>query len=478
MSETGNLTRMQERMLVFAAIVAIFLSVLNSTNINIALPSLIEYYHTDMATVQWIVVGYMMATGLILPTIGYFMDKYSGRRLMLFGLILLAVASILCAVTPTIELMIGCRILQGIAGGIIMPVPSALVYQFVPRERQLMTISVVSMVTSVGVALGPSVSGVLIHYWGWRAIFLINLPLIFLDILLVLKFVPHYTIPSDSKLDILGLCCVSVGTVGLLLGFSRGNGAGWTSPVTIGMLVGSVALLVFFVWHELHIHIPLLNFTVFRHLGFTFGFMQNSVAAIATCLAPIYMSLFLQDVLGMDSMQAGLSMFLPSILMAVMAPIAAKGAEKFSSRIVIFCGMILLLYATWEISHFALSTTILMFTVWLSLRYIGLGMITPMVNNFAMSSVPVQLVSHASAMIAWTRQMISTISVNLFSLLYSNHILLYTAQGLASQMDAAEQARFIECTAINDVNFYSLLILLVSAPMIYFMRDRLLERKH
>jgi len=83
-----------------------------------------------------------------------------------------------------------------------------------------------------------------------------------------------------------------VGTVGLLLGFSRGNGAGWTSPVTIGMLVSSVALLVFFVWHELHIHIPLLNFTVFRHLGFTFGFMQNSVAAIATCLAPIYMSLF------------------------------------------------------------------------------------------------------------------------------------------------------------------------------------------
>ena len=69
MNETGNLTRMQERMLVFAAIVAIFLSVLNSTNINIALPSLIEYYHTDMATVQWIVVGYMMATGLILPTL-------------------------------------------------------------------------------------------------------------------------------------------------------------------------------------------------------------------------------------------------------------------------------------------------------------------------------------------------------------------------------------------------------------------------
>ena len=118
--------------------------------------------------------------------------------------------------------------------------------------------------------------------------------------------------------------------------------------------------------------------------------MQNSVAAIATCLAPIYMSLFLQDVLGMDSMQAGVSMFLPSILMAVMAPVAAKGAEKFSSRFVIFCGMILLLYATWEISHFALSTTILMFTVWLSLRYIGLGMITPMVNNSSICNLSFQ----------------------------------------------------------------------------------------
>ncbi|MGM9526231.1 MAG: DHA2 family efflux MFS transporter permease subunit [Peptococcaceae bacterium] len=475
MDETTDLTRSQENMLVFAAIVGAFLSVLNSTNINIALPSLMEYYQTDMASAQWIVVGYMMATGLILPTVGYFMDRFSGRNLMVLGLALLAAASILCAMAPTVELMVAARILQGMAGGIIMPVPSAMVYQFIPRERQLMTISIVSMVVSVGVAMGPSVSGVLIHYWNWKAIFLINIPAALLDILLVLKFVPCHKMATGSKLDLTGLFCASAGTVGLLLGFHQGDALGWTSPVTVLLLLGSIAMLSFFIWHALHISVPLLNFRVFQYAGFTYGFLLNSVATIATCLAPLYMSLFLQDVLGLDAMRAGLSMFVPSMLMAAMAPVAAKWAERWSRRLVIFAGMVVLILATWRISNFALSTTILAFTIWLSLRYIGLGLINPLVNNFAMSAVPVKLVSHASAMIAWTRQMISTISVSLFSLLYSNHMLRYTAQNMGAQLGQTDQLRLIECTAINDVNFYSLLILLICVPMIYFMKDQLLE---
>ena len=144
----GQLSKTQENMLIVTVMLGCFISVLNITNINIVLPNLMTFFDTDMASVQWIVVSYMLASGLIMPACGYFMDKFSCKNLFIVGVVMLAGASALCAMAPTIELMIAARVLQGLAGGILMPVPGTLVYQFIPRERQLMTMSWVSMMTS------------------------------------------------------------------------------------------------------------------------------------------------------------------------------------------------------------------------------------------------------------------------------------------------------------------------------------------
>ena len=162
-----TLTRNGERLLIFALVIGSFLAVVNTTTINIALPSFRDYFQADIKTVQWLVVGYMLANGLVMPTIGYFMDRFSGCRLFITGLVILLVTSVVCAVAPSIEILIAARIGQGLAGGILMPVPGALVYQFIPRERQLMTISLVSMVVSVGVALGPTRFFCSMCRWCW-----------------------------------------------------------------------------------------------------------------------------------------------------------------------------------------------------------------------------------------------------------------------------------------------------------------------
>lgn len=476
MSDGQKLTRNGERLLIFAVMLGSFLAVINTTTINIALPSFREYYHTDIKTVQWLVVGYMLANGLVMPTVGYFMDRFSGSRLFALGLVIMLATSLVCGIAPNIEILIAARIGQGLAGGILMPVPGALVYQFIPRERQLMTISLISMVTSVGVALGPTLAGVLINYWGWRAIFFFNVPVALVDLFLVLKYVPVKILSAGQRLDVLGLACASIGTVGLLVGFNQGSELGWTSPVVIGTLAISTAAMAYFIWHEVRIKMPMLNFSVFGYAGFTYSFLLNSTTSIATCLSPMFMALFLQDVLQMNALHAGLAMFLPSLVMALMAPVAAKSAERFSRRAVISLGMVALLWATWELSRFSLETTIIAFTLWLSLRYVGLGLMIPLINNFAMSAVPMKLASHASAMLNWTRQLISTISISVFSILYGSHMLRYTQQGLGASAPAT-QDRLIECMAINDVNFYSLLLLAVCVPLIYFLKDKLLAQE-
>ncbi len=472
-----TLTRNGERLLIFALVIGSFLAVVNTTTINIALPSFRDYFQADIKTVQWLVVGYMLANGLVMPTIGYFMDRFSGCRLFITGLVILLVTSVVCAVAPSIEILIAARIGQGLAGGILMPVPGALVYQFIPRERQLMTISLVSMVVSVGVALGPTLAGVLINYWGWRAIFLFNVPVVLVDLLLVVKYVPVKVLSAGQRLDVMGLACASIGTVGLLIGFNQGSELGWTSPMVVATLSISSLALIYFIFHEVRIKMPMLNFAVFGYAGFTYSFLLNSTASIATCLSPLFMAFFLQDVMQLNALHAGLAMFVPSLLMALMAPVAAKSAERFSRRAVIFCGMLILLVATWELSNFSLATTLVGVTVWMSLRYAGLGLMIPLVNNFAMSAVPVKLTSHASAMLNWTRQLISTISVSVFSVIYASHMLRYAREGLGAEAPAV-QNRLIECVAINDVNFYSLLLLAACLPLVYFLKDHLLAQEN
>ncbi|MBQ2003582.1 MAG: hypothetical protein II239_00990, partial [Peptococcaceae bacterium] len=165
----------------------------------------------------------------------------------------------------------------------------------------------------------------------------------------------------------------------------------------------------------------------------------------------------------------------PSMLMAFMAPVSAKGVVRFGYRSVILWSMLLLCVVTWQMSLFSVETTMLLFLFWFSLRYVALGLLTPPINNFAMMSVPVRITSHASSMMAWARQFISTVSTSMFSLLYAGNILKYMAEGVAVEEGAQMQMRIIEGMAISDVNVGCTIILLISVPLVLLLKDHLIE---
>lgn len=309
-------------LLIVSLLIGSFLSTLNLTNINIALPTLMTHYNTDMATVQWVIVGFMLTNGLVMPTIGYFTDRFGGRNLFTFGLLTLAVSSALCAIAPNIEVLIAARLLQGISGGIIMPVPFTLVYQFVSRERQLMTTSIVSVAIAMETALGPTVAGLFIESYGWQSLFLFNIPFALLDCVLVMKFVPHRAFNVEKKLDVIGLIVSAIATVAILFGFNQGSSLGWTSPVTIVLLAVSAICLAYFILRELKIQEPMLNFNVFRYKGFRYTFLFNTVSNIALCLTPMFMAIFLQSITGLNALEAGLAMLIPALFMGIMSPIS------------------------------------------------------------------------------------------------------------------------------------------------------------
>lgn len=458
-----NKTVINEKLFVAALAIGAFIATLNMTNINIALPFIITEFQSNMSTIQWVVTGCMLTCGLAMPTIGYFMDRFGGRNLFLAGLILLAVSSLLCALSFNVPFLIGARLLQGVSIGIINTIPMAIVYQILEPEKQLPAISMISMVLSVGVAMGPSVSGVFVDLWGWQAIFLLNVPVALLDAVLIYKFIPQKVMDADKKLDTVGLITSMIGTVGLLVGFSQGDTLGWTSPITISILTVSIISLVFFVCYEIKKHNPMLNFSVFLYKGFVLMFVLNTVSQMATNIAPMFMSLFLQNVSGYSATVTGLAMIIPSLAMAVMAPVAAKSKKYFSSRTIILVSMIALTFATWQLSRFTVATTIVGFTIWMSLRYAGMGLMSPIISNYSMTSVPVALISHASAMMNWSRQLLSTVSMSLFSILYSNRLAALSVEAI--DMRIAEQQ------AIGMVNEISAFLVALTIPLILLVKE-------
>ena len=475
MENQQNTSNNKEIFLIISLLIGAFLSTLNMTNINIALPTLMTHFNTDMATVQWIVVGFMLTNGLIMPAIGYFTDRFGGRNLFAFGLMTLAVSSALCAIAPNIEVLIAARLLQGISGGIIMPVPFTLVYQFVSRERQLMTTSIVSVAIALGTALGPTVAGLFIDNFGWPSLFLFNIPFALLDCVLVMKFVPHRAFNVNKKLDIAGLLASMIATVTILFGFNQGSKLGWTSPVTIVLLAVGVTCLTYFIARELKTQDAMLNFHVFRYKGFRYTFVFNAVANIALCLTPMFMAIFLQSVTGLNALEAGLAMLVPALFMGVMSPVSAKCTKYVSKQMLILLGMLIFLLATWQLSLFTVTTTILAFNIWLSVRYIGIGLMNPLLTDFSMGSVPPALSGHASAMMNWTRQLLTTITVSMFSLLYNSRLLQYTKEGIGAGLDSAAQQQLIQANAISDINFYTMIIIVISLPMVYLLKDSILD---
>lgn len=464
-----------ETLLILALLIGAFLSTLNLTNINIALPTLMTHFDTDMATVQWVVVGFMLTNGLIMPAIGYFTDRFGGRNLFAFGLLILAISSAFCAMAPNIEFLITARLLQGISGGIIMPVPFTLVYQFVSRPKQLMTTSIVSVAIALGTALGPTIAGLFIDQFGWPSLFLFNIPFALLDCVLVFKFIPHQVFDTGKKLDIIGLVTAAIATVAILFGFNQGSKLGWTSPITIALLLIGVICLGYFIYRELKEQDPMLNFNVFRYKGFRYTFLFNAVVNIALCLTPMYMAIFLQSVTGLNALHAGLAMLVPALFMGIMSPISAKCTNYLSKQVLILLGMLIFLLATWQLSLFTVTTTILIFNIWLSVRYIGIGLMNPLLTDFSMGSVPPALSGHASAMMNWTRQLLTTITVSMFSLLYNNRLLQYTQEGIGTGLDPIAQQQLIQANAISDINFYTMLIIIISLPMVYLLKDNILE---
>jgi len=411
------------------AVVGVFMSVLDSTIVNIAVPSLIGSFHARVSDVQWVVTAYLLALGASIPITAYLADRYGIKRVYIGSLVAFTVTSAMCGFAQNLPMLIAFRVLQGLAGGGLLPLSLALMFRAFPPAEVGRAMGYSGVPILVAPAIGPTLGGYLVEFASWRLIFFINMPVGLLGIALALAWLRDYRADERPRLDVPGLLLCTAGTVGLLYGVAEAGSVGWGSARVLIPLMAGVILLAALVVVELRSAHPLLELRLFERTAFVLPMVITWLSALALFGGTFLLPLFFQNLHGYTSFQAGMLLLPQALASAVSMPIGGRMFDRAGSRLPTILGFSLLAGATALLLLMDANTSWLVIVLILTVR--GLGMGLGMMSTTTAAMVAGRGVSEArvSALVSITRQIASALAVAFLATVLQARVSAHTAAG-------------------------------------------------
>jgi EmrB/QacA subfamily drug resistance transporter len=318
---------------------AIFMLLLDVTVVNVALPDIRRDLDASFSDLQWVVDAYALTLAALLLTAGSLADLLGRRRVFAAGLAAFTVASLLCGLAPTPLALNLARAFQGVGGAVMWATSLALIAQeFQGRERGT-AFGIWGAITGVAIAIGPLVGGILTDTLGWEWIFFLNVPVGVAAFLITWTRVAESRDPEARGVDWGGLLTFSGALVMLIFALIRGNEEGWSSPLIVGLLSGSIALLVLFVLCELRVERPMLDLSLFRKPTFAGASIVAFALSASSFAMFLYLTLYLQNILGFTPLETGVRVLPITLLAFAVAPVAGKLSAVVPARAIMAVGL-------------------------------------------------------------------------------------------------------------------------------------------
>lgn len=320
--------------------ISVLIVVLDSTIVNIALPTLQREMNTTLSELQWIINAYIMVFGSLMLTTGALGDRWGRARMLQAGIIIFAGVSLAAAFVSNGAQLILWRAIMGIGGAMILPATLAIVTNVFPREERGKAIGVWAGLNGIGIALGPIIGGLIIENLKWNWIFLINLPIAAIALIAGWFLVPNSCDPNPKRLDIPGTIISAAGLASLVFGLIQGGKQGWTDPIVVGTLVGAILLISVFILWERHTAHPIIEIEFFKNPRFSAGVGAVCMMALAMVGVTFGLTLYMQFVQGYTALETGIR-FVPLALgIFIGAGSADRVVTRFGTTRVIFSGFI------------------------------------------------------------------------------------------------------------------------------------------
>ncbi|GEN46300.1 DHA2 family efflux MFS transporter permease subunit [Alkalibacillus haloalkaliphilus] len=390
-----------------------FVAILNQTLLGTALPHIMTDLQIDEATAQWLQSIFMLVNGVMIPVTAFLIGRFTTRALFLTAIGSFTVGTLVCAIAPNFEVLLGGRVLQAAGAGIILPLMQTIIFLIFPIEKRGSIMGIFGLVISFAPAIGPTLSGWLVEQFVWRSLFWVVLPIAIIDIIVAYFILKNVTKRDFPKIDVLSIILSTLGFGGLLYGFSVAGNVGWTHPeVYVSMAVGVVTLLIF-ISRQLKLEQPILEFRIFKYKIFTISTAIGMTAFFSMIGGAIVLPIMMQNTLGFTAFEAGLMLLPGAILMGIMNPITGRMFDKFGPKWLLYVGLTLTTVSTFMFSVLTPDTSFTYLATVNAFRMLGIAMVLMPVTTAGLNVLPEKLISHGSAMNNTLRQMSGAISTAL-----------------------------------------------------------------
>ncbi len=394
-----------------AVIVGMIMVILDSTIVNVALSKFEEEFGSSLNTIQWTFTGYTLALSAVIPLAGWMTDKFGSKRIFMITIALFTLGSALCAAAQTIDQLIIYRIIQGLGGGMVMPIGMAMIFRLAPPERRGSVMGMLGIPMLMAPALGPVLSGWLIENATWHWIFLINVPIGIVALLVGVKYLPSFSQGKAPALDMLGMVLAPIAFSSIAYGVSEGGRNSWSADQTvIALAVGGLALLLFIIV-ELRHRQPLLELRVFRSSDFTRGILLTWIVQIALFGAMILVPVLLQNVMQYSAFETGMIMLPQAIGSMIFMPIGGKLFDKIGARPLAIVGMLSVSCALFLLSGVQLDTPLIQILIPLFMVGSGMGLSMMSLNTHVLNAAPRHLVSRVTPLTTAAQQVVTSFAV-------------------------------------------------------------------
>ncbi len=393
------------RFLLVSALAA-FIATLDASIVNVSLPTLSREFSAEVDVIAWVVLAYSLAITSTLLMVGRLAVKRGYRLVYLTGFGLFTMGSLFCALSGSIDHLIGSRVIQGFGASFLMASGPALVTRSFPARERGKAMGIIGTAVGVGLMSGPPLGGYLVSTAGWSSIFLINIPVGIFGLLYSARLLK--ILPADdpqTRIDYIGGIFQAVAVVSLLLYFNRLNSPAWPAEVKIAVLALSIIAGIVFLWREIQHDHPLLGLSIFSHKQFTIAIATMMIAFVCTSSGLVLIPFYLEEILRLAPREVGLVLVTIPICTLVMAPLSGRVSDAIGYRFLTTFGLVIFVTGVFWIATLGSDSGRIDVVLRLVVIGVGLGMFQAPNSSAMMSAVPPKIVGIASGLLAVARNL-------------------------------------------------------------------------
>lgn len=465
-----ELTTRRRNFIVAVMLISAFVAILNQTLLNTALPSIMRELNINESTSQWLVTGFMLVNGVMIPLTAYLMDRIKTRPLYLAAMGTFLVGSIVAAMAPNFGVLMVARVIQAMGAGVLMPLMQFTLFTLFSKEHRGFAMGLAGLVIQFAPAIGPTVTGLIIDQASWRVPFIIIVGIALVAFIFGLISISSYNEVKYTKLDKRSVMYSTIGFGLMLYAFSSAGDLGFTSPIVIGAMIISSIIIYLFIRRQFNISNALLNLSVFKNRTFALCTISSMIIMMSMVGPALLIPLYVQNSLSLSALLSGLVIMPGAIINGIMSVFTGKFYDKYGPRPLIYTGFTILTITTIMLCFLHTDTFYTYLIVVYAIRMFSVSLLMMPINTTGINSLRNEEISHGTAIMNFGRVMAGSLGTALMVTLMSFGAKIFSSTS-PSHLTATEIKQ--QSIAIGvDISFAFVAVLVMAAYVIaLFIRE-------